>query len=416
MALRRFNLQPLLVGPPRHNWTAAARNRLLADTQFADDVTVAVRIRLLEVIQKAAALAHQHQQTTARTMILFVGFEVLGQLANTLAEDRDLHFRTAGIGVMGAVTRDNVGFFRRCQHGVCVTPVSCSLHFLSVCIKNNMGANRGQCDVSQVTINESYPTPNPLEDLLSDLEVPPDDAILWRYMDFYKFMYMIEKQRLWFSRVDRLEDPYEGTMASAERANIEKLISASDSSEELFLQAFLGTSSVHGRLFNFVNCWREGKGESMAMWDLYGKGRVAVAIKSTAGLLRAAFSSYLLPVAIRRVKYLNLEIAASQDLNPLSICFRKDDSYRHESEVRLAITDTEQFGRALGESSDNTWHEFEEKLRPPIEVPFNMEQFVTEIVVGPREQSSVLALVESIIKRYGLTVPISSSIRLAKVE
>jgi hypothetical protein len=99
--------------------------RLLAYTKLADDFAIAVGVVRFEVVKQAAALAHQHQQTAARAMILRVGLEVLGQLANALAEDSDLHFRTTGIGVMRAKTRDNVGFFRRCQHGVCVTPVSC---------------------------------------------------------------------------------------------------------------------------------------------------------------------------------------------------------------------------------------------------------------------------------------------------
>jgi hypothetical protein len=41
-------------------------------------------------------------------MILFVGFEVLGQLANTLAEDRNLHLRTSGVRVMRAELGNNV--------------------------------------------------------------------------------------------------------------------------------------------------------------------------------------------------------------------------------------------------------------------------------------------------------------------
>ena len=112
---------------------------LLADAQLTDDVPIAIGVVRLEVVKQAAALAHQHQQAATRSMILRMGLEVLGQLADALAEDSDLHFRAPGIGVMRAETRNDVGFFRRCQHGRCVTPVSYSLHFLSVCIKNNMG-------------------------------------------------------------------------------------------------------------------------------------------------------------------------------------------------------------------------------------------------------------------------------------
>jgi hypothetical protein len=80
---------------------------LLADAEFLNDSLVAIGVVFLQVIQQAAAPADHHQQPTARCMILFVRFEMLRQLANTLAEDRDLHFGTAGIAVMRPVGIDN---------------------------------------------------------------------------------------------------------------------------------------------------------------------------------------------------------------------------------------------------------------------------------------------------------------------
>jgi hypothetical protein len=80
---------------------------LLADAEFLNDSLVAIGVVFLQVIQQAAAPADHRQQPAARCMILFVRFEMLRQLANTLAEDRDLHFRTAGIAVMRPVGIDN---------------------------------------------------------------------------------------------------------------------------------------------------------------------------------------------------------------------------------------------------------------------------------------------------------------------
>src|SRR5207248_9127067 len=55
---------------------------LLADSELADYVAIAIRIMRLQVIQKAAALAHEHQKATTGRVILRVGFEVFGELAN----------------------------------------------------------------------------------------------------------------------------------------------------------------------------------------------------------------------------------------------------------------------------------------------------------------------------------------------
>jgi hypothetical protein len=42
---------------------------------------------------------------------------------------------------------------------------------------------------------------------------PPEDlnTSIWRYMSFLQFVWMIATQKLFFVRVDQLEDPWEGS-------------------------------------------------------------------------------------------------------------------------------------------------------------------------------------------------------------
>ena len=37
-----------------------------------------------------------------------------------------------------------------------------------------------------------------------DCKPPPDNAVLWRYMDFTKFVSLLDKQALFFARADKL--------------------------------------------------------------------------------------------------------------------------------------------------------------------------------------------------------------------
>ena len=62
----------------------------------------------LEVVEQAATLADQHEKTAARAMVLLVRFEVIRQLANPFAKQRDLDFGAARIGGMRAVLVDEV--------------------------------------------------------------------------------------------------------------------------------------------------------------------------------------------------------------------------------------------------------------------------------------------------------------------
>lgn len=37
-------------------------------------------------------------------------------------------------------------------------------------------------------------------------------SLIWRYIDFTKFVDLVDSSQLYFSRLDKFEDPFEGTM------------------------------------------------------------------------------------------------------------------------------------------------------------------------------------------------------------
>ena len=88
---------------------AASAWRLLADAEPVDQVGVAVACLSLQVVEQPATLADELQQPAARMVILRVGLEVFGQVVDALAEERNLNFRGAGIGVVSLVRADDVG-------------------------------------------------------------------------------------------------------------------------------------------------------------------------------------------------------------------------------------------------------------------------------------------------------------------
>src|ERR1700678_2112875 len=94
-----------------------------------------------------------------------------------------------------------------------------------------------------------------------DLRTPRSSTVIWRYVDFAKFVQMIESGSIWFTRLDQLEDPLEGGHTDSELAGIRKHVEKKRANEliHLFRAA---------RKDLFVNCWRSGSVESLAMWDL----------------------------------------------------------------------------------------------------------------------------------------------------
>src|SRR2546423_1882855 len=80
---------------PRNSGTSEPWNlkSLLADAEPLDQLCVAIAVFAFEVIEQPAPLTDQLQQSAPRMMILDVRLEVLGQVADAFAEQRDLDFR-----------------------------------------------------------------------------------------------------------------------------------------------------------------------------------------------------------------------------------------------------------------------------------------------------------------------------------
>lgn len=208
-------------------------------------------------------------------------------------------------------------------------------------------------------------------------------------MDFAKFVEMIESNTLWFVRVDQLEDPLEGTHTDAELGNLRKHL-RKDRAQALIHVFRRARAEV------YVNCWRAGADESLAMWDLYGKGSGIVAVKSTVGRIKDAVSRNERAVFISKTKYIDWNKAHGLD-NVLVACSRKDLSYQHESEVRVII---------MEDSLSSAKH------RLGIRVPVDIVRLISEVMVGPREQEWVVRLVEQVMTRYDLSQPVVASNRL----
>jgi len=220
-----------------------------------------------------------------------------------------------------------------------------------------------------------------------DLTTPPNRTVLWHYMDFAKFVEMLESRTLWFPRVDRLEDPLEGTHTDAELAGIRKHLGRTRAQQliDVFRSARNGL---------FVNCWRSGSAESLAMWDLYGKGSGIVAVKSTVGLLKEAIAKCDMPVYISKTRYIDWNDSVGLD-SVLVACSRKDLGYQHESEVRAIIMEDSYSKRKMG-----------------VRLTIDIERLITEVMVGPREPEWVARLTVQVMERYGLLKRVIASNRL----
>src|SRR5918911_241587 len=92
-------------------------------------------------------------------------------------------------------------------------------------------------------------------------KVPENPEVkLWRYMDFAKFVSLLDTQSLFFSRSDLLGDSFEFTYP---RGNYNSLNGTPLSENNRF---FLWATSIYAKQ-TFVSCWHMNDFESIGMWS-----------------------------------------------------------------------------------------------------------------------------------------------------
>jgi hypothetical protein len=123
------------------------------------------------------------------------------------------------------------------------------------------------------------------------LNVPADEhAMIWRYMDFTKFVSLLDKKALYFPRPDRLSDKFEGAIPKPTIEAREALVLGLESTLAENALKVMSQGSQEVRKWIFINCWHVNSYESAAMWQLYVQKSEGIAIRSTFARLRDSLS------------------------------------------------------------------------------------------------------------------------------
>ena len=225
---------------------------------------------------------------------------------------------------------------------------------------------------------------------------PADDAVLWRYMDFTKFVSLLEKSALFFVRADKLGDPFEGSFSKLNEKLRPLLYSDIPEDSVLGLVNFMRTS----RQFMLINCWHEKSYESEAMWRLYSRETDGIAIKTDFKSLKKSFTSSA-NIYIGKVSYVDYESYFIPESNTFYPFLHKRQSFDHEREVR-AIVSTHHSKSDTTDISRNIYN-----IGNYYEVDLSL--LVQDVVVAPYAAGWFLELIQSVAARYNLEAPVVKS-------
>lgn len=232
----------------------------------------------------------------------------------------------------------------------------------------------------------------------------PADAVLWRYMDFTKFVSILDKRALFFPAAEKLGDPFEGSFSKINEVVRlaqfkEHFPEHDDHSIEQMLQNFAHLLKK-GRRVTLISCWHESGHESEAMWKLYSRESDGIAIKTDFDSFKKSFTCSE-NIYIGKVSYVDYKRAWIPDGNAFSPYLYKQKSFMHEHEVR-AIS-------ARSNPQDEVYKKLRDEDLTGVYYEVDLLLMIKEVIVAPFAPDWFLELVNSVVDRYNLKVPVVKS-------
>lgn len=239
---------------------------------------------------------------------------------------------------------------------------------------------------------------------------PPEGQLISKYIDLTKFLSLLSKKSLFFCRLDKLEDQFEGMTA---KRNYDYRIRWHQETNHLMTKPFTDEEIIAQveEMYEFdkkvkevycVCCWNKADKESAALWKIYSDFGKGIMIKSKVANLINAFNETPEEIRISEIHYLDYSKDLMQDGNTFFPMIHKQNAYDYEAEIRLIYEiDFPQIGRAFDWSKEEIQ---EGKL-----LPVDLNILIDEIIVGPFSPKWMTDLIIDLADKYGLKKPITKS-------
>jgi hypothetical protein len=241
--------------------------------------------------------------------------------------------------------------------------------------------------------------------------VPPRETVLVKYLDLTKFLSLLYKRSLFFCRLDKLEDQFEGTTA---KRNYEWRIDSWKSFRQMGLSKVPLTDDEivikveeqyefekKLKAISCVNCWNKKETESAALWKIYSDFGKGILIKSSVLNIENALQVTPEEIRISAIKYIDYENELMPDGNSTFPLIHKNDAYSYENEVRLIYQIIPEIGW------DYDWTKEENQNGKYIKVDLNL--LIDEIIIGPFSPSWLYEMIADLIRKYNIDKPIKKS-------
>lgn len=213
---------------------------------------------------------------------------------------------------------------------------------------------------------------------LDDISSPTD--VLWRYVDFSRFVDLLQTCQLHLARADSMADDWEGSYS---HANLRLRPEVYGEGWPVMAGSYANIY-MRARTHTYLNCWHLSDVESAAMWAIYDRESRGVAIATTRARLAAAITE-VRPVYGTTVEYVDYQNVWIPERNVMEPFRFKRMSFAHEREYRLvAIWNPKAELRPGGDPSNEADVVREPDVPPEgLKVAVQLDDLVQEVRVSP---------------------------------
>ena len=219
----------------------------------------------------------------------------------------------------------------------------------------------------------------------SNITLPDDNTVIWKYLDLSKFLDMLLSKQLFMSRSDKFEDQYEGTFSEPTFEEIRK-ISADN-------PKFLDFYKSHREKVT-ISSWHINEYESFAMWQIFTQNTEGLAIQTTIGRLKKALEQEKKSEQfIGEVNYIDYkkEFIPFDD-NFFPFLFKRK-SFQYEREIRII--------------SDMSKKDI--RIDNGLKVDVDLDEMIEKIYIHPKSENWYKKLVIELVSKLGFNFKIEKS-------
>jgi hypothetical protein len=224
-------------------------------------------------------------------------------------------------------------------------------------------------------------------------------------MDFAKFIWLLDSHSLFFTRADKLGDPFEGSWPKmnvlAREPFLDGILDEHRESIAKMAKTMQQLTKNWPR-YTAVNCWHMNEHESAAMWKLYLKSDEGIAVQSTYARLKQSLIDEE-AIFLGIVKYIDYETDSIEPDNLLAPFLHKRKSYEHEREVRAFVVKWPVSDQEKGMDFNK------DTINDGLAIKIDIATLVERIYVAPTAPDWFADLVKNAVIRFGCTFEVEHS-------